>query len=264
MSIAIIDESLLTNIADAIRTKTGSSDTYTPAEMAEAIADISTGGTPTGTKQITINAAGTVTEDVTNYANVQITTPSGSAGTPTATKGSVSNHAVSVTPSVTNTTGYITGSTKTGTAVSVSASELVSGTLNVSSNGTQDVTNYASINVNVSSGGSSKNVQVYNNTANRKANSYGATSATLTVAKTGTYKITWCAARGSSSGTMGTNLHIGNTAETTNHETWTGTYWQHIELTNKSLTKDQVITLYATSGSNSRTIYVGNLTIEEQ
>lgn len=75
---------------------------------------------------------------------------SGTAGTPSATKGTVSNHAISVTPSVTNTTGYITGGTKTGTAVSVSASELVSGTLSVTSNGTKDVTNYASVNVNIS------------------------------------------------------------------------------------------------------------------
>lgn len=72
---------------------------------------------------------------------------SGTAGTPTATKGTVSNHSVSVTPSVTNTTGYITGSTKTGTAVSVSASELVSGTYTVDSSGTKDVTNYASASI---------------------------------------------------------------------------------------------------------------------
>lgn len=75
--------------------------------------------------------------------------PTGTAGTPTATKGTVSNHSVSVTPSVTNTTGYITGGTKNGTAVSVSASELVSGTLSVTENGTKDVTNYASVNVNL-------------------------------------------------------------------------------------------------------------------
>lgn len=73
--------------------------------------------------------------------------PSGTAGTPTATKGNVSNNSVDVTPSVTNTTGYITGGTKTGTAVSVSASELVSGTLNVDSAGTKDVTNYASASI---------------------------------------------------------------------------------------------------------------------
>lgn len=75
--------------------------------------------------------------------------PTGTAGTPTATKGTVSNHSVSVTPSVTNTTGYITGSTKTGTAVSVTASELVSGSQTVTQNGTVDVTNLASVVVDV-------------------------------------------------------------------------------------------------------------------
>lgn len=81
------------------------------------------------------------------------TVASGTAGTPTATKGTVSNHSVSVTPSVTNTTGYITGSTKTGTAVTVSANELVSGSQTITENGTVDVTNLASVVVNVSSGG---------------------------------------------------------------------------------------------------------------
>lgn len=185
---------------------------------------------------------------------------SGSAGTPTATKGTVSNHSVSVTPSVTNTTGFITGSTKTGTAVSVSASELVSGSETKTSNGTYDVTNLASLVVNVS--GSGMNIQAYIGYASRTANSYGATDVTLTVAKTGTYKISWCAWRGSSSGTMGTNLHIGSSAGT-NQQTWTGTYGQCITLTNQSLTAGTTLTLYATSGNNSRTIYVGNLIIEQ-
>lgn len=52
---------------------------------------------------------------------------SGTAGTPTASKSAVSNNSVTVTPSVTNTEGYITGGTKTGTGVKVSARELVSG-----------------------------------------------------------------------------------------------------------------------------------------
>lgn len=81
---------------------------------------------------------------------------SGTAGTPTATKGTVSNHQVSVTPSVTNTTGYITGGTKTGTAVTVSASELASGNKAITQNGTDiDVVGYSTVSVDVQGGGGS-------------------------------------------------------------------------------------------------------------
>lgn len=114
------------------------------------------GGTKTGTA-VTVSASelvsgtysvtGSGTKDVTNYASISV--PSGTAGTPTATKGSVSNHSVSVTPSVTNTTGYISGGTKTGTAVTVSASELVSGSQTLTTNGTTDVTNLASVTVSI-------------------------------------------------------------------------------------------------------------------
>lgn len=78
----------------------------------------------------------------------------GTEGTPTATKGAVSNHSVSVTPSVTNSAGYIAGGTKTGTPVTVSASELVSGDKSITANGNNiDVTDYATVSVNVSGGG---------------------------------------------------------------------------------------------------------------
>lgn len=81
-------------------------------------------------------------------SSVQINAmPSGTEGTPTATKGAVNNHSIAVTPSVTNSAGYISGGTHNGTAVSVSASELVSGTLIINSSGTADVTNLASVTV---------------------------------------------------------------------------------------------------------------------
>ena len=116
-----------------------------------------TGGTKTGTAvsvsaselvsgTYTVDSSGT--KDVTNYASASV--PAGTAGTPSASKGAVSNHSISVTPSVTNTTGFITGGTTTGTAVTVSASELVSGSKNIVENGTDiDVTNYATVNVEV-------------------------------------------------------------------------------------------------------------------
>ena len=151
------------------------------------------------------------------------------------------------------------GGTATFTDVSdttASASDVASGKYFYTSGGVRTQ------GTNSGGGGSSKNIQAYIGYAQRTANSYGATSVTLTVAKTGTYKISWIAWRSSSSGTMGTNLHIGSTTGT-NQQTFTGTYGQNIVLNNQSLTQGQVLTLYATSGSTNRSIYVGNLIIEE-
>lgn len=73
--------------ADAIRAKTGGSaqlayDWANNKGFADAIAAIPTGTTPTGTKQISINANGTTTEDVAAYASAEITVnvPSAPAG----------------------------------------------------------------------------------------------------------------------------------------------------------------------------------------
>jgi len=69
----LIQDSTLEDIADAIRAKTGGSSAMTPAEMVTEIGTIQTGIIPTGTKQIGIAQNGTTTEDVTNYANAEIT-----------------------------------------------------------------------------------------------------------------------------------------------------------------------------------------------
>ena len=127
-------------------------------------------------QDLTVTAGGTypISGSIGHIAYKTVTVASGTAGTPSASKGSVSNHSISVTPSVTNVTGYITGGTKTGTAVSVSASELVSGTKSITENGTEiDVTNYASVDVEVpteskykitiTSSGNSTNYISYNN-----------------------------------------------------------------------------------------------------
>lgn len=73
----------------------------------------------------------------------------GTAGTPSAQKGTVSNHSINVTSQVTNTEGYITGGIRAGYSVTVSASELVSGSETKTENGTYDVTNLASLVVDV-------------------------------------------------------------------------------------------------------------------
>ena len=98
----------------------------------------------------TVDSSGT--KDVTNYASASVAAGSATAS---ATKGSVSNHSVSVTPSVTRTAGWVSAGTASGTAVTVSASELVSGSETKTENGAYDVTNLASLIVNVDGGSSS-------------------------------------------------------------------------------------------------------------
>lgn len=68
-------DSDLTSVANAIRTKGGTSAQLAfPAGFVSAVQAIPSGGiTPSGTKQISITQNGTTTEDVTNYANAEIT-----------------------------------------------------------------------------------------------------------------------------------------------------------------------------------------------
>lgn len=175
---------------------------------------------------------------------------SGTAGTPTATKGTVSNHQVSVTPSVTNTAGYISGGTINGTAVTVTASELVSGSQTITSNQTVDVTNLAEVVVNVASG-SSKNTQVVQSTTRTNASTLTAIGAELTVSKTGTYDIYYSCFRTNTSAsyTWATRLYINGTAYgTAENATWTNNQ-QNTHLSNISLTADDKLRVY---GRNTR------------
>jgi hypothetical protein len=128
-----------------------------------------------GTEVLETNGKYMASDITIEYTKPEV--PSGTAGTPVATKGAVSNHSVSVTPSVTNTTGYITGGTITGTAVTVSASELVGGTKAITSSGTTDVTNYAS--ASVAAGSASAPVSISGSSAN-VSNAYN----TITLSKT--------------------------------------------------------------------------------
>ena len=189
--------------------------------------------------------------------------PTGTAGTPTATKGSVSNHSVSVTPSVTNTTGYITGSTKTGTAVTVTASELVSGDKSITANGTNiDVANYATVSVAVPSG-SSKNAQAHESTTRATSSTYTNCNS-LTCSKAGTYTVYWSCMRSNTGGTNGSQLYIGGTAYGTAD---TGNWSNHVQnktLTGVSIAKNDTVAVYARSRGSNYYAYVPLLTIIEE
>ena len=221
----------------------------------------------TSRSSLDLSASGaTVTAPSGYYASSATKTiASGTAGTPTATKGAVNNHAISVTPSVTNTTGYITGSTKTGTAVSVSASELVSGSQTISDNGDYDVTNLASVTVSVSGGGgTSKNVQVLQSTSRTNSSSLTKVLGDLTVSKTGTYDIYWSGGRTntSTSYTWGTRLYVDGTGYDTENTTWSNNC-QSNHLSNVSLTANQKLSVYARGRTGSYYTFAPMLVIVE-
>lgn len=220
-------------------------------------------GTITSRSASDLTASGdTVTVPAGHYAaQATKSVAAGTAGTPTASKGTVSNHAVTVTPSVTNTAGYISGGTKTGTGVSVSASELVSGSQNITTNNTYDVTNLASVVVNVASSG--KVTQAYRGYATVANTAYTATAVSITVAKAGTYNISWMGWRSYNANTFGSQLYKNGTAVGTATTSFLNTYGHSVSLSNQTLAKDDVLTVYARSSGTTRYMAVGNLIIEE-
>lgn len=231
-----------------------------------------TGTTKTATQQMTARTSSdltvsgaTVTAPAGYYnAAASKSVANGFAGTPMAVKSPVSNHTITVTPTATSTAGYISGGSVNGPTVTVSASELVSGSETKTANGTYDVTNLAELVVNVSGGGgSTKNIQVETGYHSRKGTSYAATGLELEVAKSGTYTITWTGWRASSSGTSGSQLYKNGTAVGSAVTTFTGTYGQVVTLTNQSLSAGDVLEVYARSRNTSYAMYVANLIIVE-
>ena len=157
---------------------TQSGTTITPTESVQTAVTsgkFTTGAVKVGAISSTYVGSGITQRDSTNLtaSGATVTAPagyyateasksvaSGTAGTPTATKGTVSNHSISVTPSVTNTTGYITGSTINGTAVTIDVTELESGTKSITANGTGiSVSGYSSVDVSVPTGGGSDDLK---------------------------------------------------------------------------------------------------------
>ena len=226
-------------------------------------------GTIASKTQADLTASGaTVTAPAGYYASAASkSVASGSTGTPTASKGTVSNHSVSVTPSVTNTTGYITGGTKTGTAVTVSASELVSGTKTISASGTTDVTNYESVSV---PSGSAK-TPATTITANPTVSVNSSGLITATVSKT--QNVTPSVSAGYvSSGTAGT---ITVTGSGTKQLTTQGAQGIHPSTTDQTIASGTYLTgaqtvvavrtanLYASNIVNGVTIKIGDTTDDD-
>lgn len=113
-------------------------------------------------------------------------------------------------------------------------------------------------------GGSDEmNIQAYTGVDYVRASSYTATDVTLTVKKSGTYKISWIGWRSTSSGTSGSQLYINGSAYGSAHTSFTGSYGQCVELSNVDLDEGDVLVIRARARSSSYYMYVGNLIIEQ-
>ena len=220
----------------------------------------------TGTNTLTLSKTVSVTPTVSTAGYVSSGTAGNSSVSLTAsvtTKAATTYHPSASDQTIASGT-YTTGAQtiKAVTLSNLTAANIKSGvTVKVGDSTDDDCV--TSVTGTYEGGGSSKAVYTYLGLASRTANSYGATNAKVTVTKAGTYNIYYVAIRGSSSGTMGTNLYIGSTAKG-NYTTWNnGTYGQYNSYINQTIAANTDVTIYATSGSTSRSIYVGQLIVEE-
>lgn len=143
------------------------------------------------------------------------------------------------------------------TVVTAAAEDVASGKIFIAADGT------ITTGTNSGGGGSSKNAQTVQQ-GNTRINSTAYTKACgdITVAKAGTYDVYWTCYRTSTSGTWGTQLYKNGTAQGTAQTTFSS-YYQTVHLTNVSLAKNDVVSVYARSRGTNYYAYVGQLTIIE-
>lgn len=171
--------------------------------------------------------------------------------------------AKTVTPSTSQQTAVASGVYTTG-AITVAAVQTE--TKDITANGTYTPTTgkfFSSVNVNVPSSSNAMNIQAYHGMAASRQTNYTDVGVSLTVAKSGKYKVSWMGVRNTNSGTSGSQLYINNSAYGSAQTSFTNTYGQSVVLSNVSLTQGQVVSVRARARSTSYYMMVGNLVIEQ-
>ena len=113
-----------------------------------------------------------------------------------------------------------------------------------------------------SGGGGGKNIQYVMGRYETNSSSYVDTNLSLTVSKAGTYKCYWAQDRNTTSGTNGSRLYKGSTAQGTAHTSWTHNGASCEETL--TLAANDVITVRARARNTSYYVGVSNLVIIEQ
>jgi hypothetical protein len=164
-------------------------------------------------------------------------------------------------------------------ATAISELKNPTGTVSITQNGTVDVTNYAEADVSVSGGGGGKNIQFVNGFYSISANNTynpSSTGLSLTVNKTGSYKVKWESYKSYSSGDGSTALYINNSMYGALHMTWTDGFYnngnlitslaqyQKNELSGVSLQQGDNIEIRAGSRGSSYQVFTYFLYIEEE
>lgn len=122
---------------------------------------------------------------------------------------------------------------------------------------------FSSVDVNVSGAG----IIAYHGYDSSNTTSYSKTDVSLTIQETGTYKISWCGCRNTTSGTNGSQLYITRNESTSAYgsaqQSFTNSYFQSVVLNNVELIAGDVITLYTRARNTSYYMMVGNLIAEK-
>lgn len=238
--------------------------TVTPDSGFDGLSKVSVSAMPEATQatpSITVSSGGLITASATQTAGYVV------AGTKSATKQLTTKGAATITPTKAAQTipggTYLTGDqtvaaipahyvdTTSGTAT---AEDIAKGKISFVQGQMIEGTHECS---------SGKNVQIYHGMKSVSTTSYSATGVKLTVAKTGTYKVSWMGARNRNSGTSGSQLFINGTAYGSANTSFTSTYAQSVVLSGVALTAGQEIEIRARASTTSYVMMVGNLAIEE-